>query len=103
LTVVLKLRYARMVARGRLLRIAVVLSLFVGGAGVAVATGVGASSQAEYVTTIKTTPDGNPTKHEKRLCKEGGWQNWVREDLTPFESKHDCYAYVHGGGILVPK
>ena len=48
-----------------------------------------------------TAGEGNPPKHQKRLCKEGGWQDWVRaEDQTAFQSKHDCYSYVAHGGTL---
>jgi hypothetical protein len=48
-----------------------------------------------------TAGEGNPPKHQKQLCKEGGWQHWVRaEDHSPFQSKHDCYSYIHQGGTL---
>jgi hypothetical protein len=50
-----------------------------------------------------TAGEGNPPKHQKQLCKEGGWQNWERADHTAFESKRDCYSYVaHGGTLTAP-
>jgi hypothetical protein len=35
-----------------------------------------------------------------KLCHQGGWQNWVRADQTPFTSEEDCVSYAAHGGVL---
>jgi hypothetical protein len=35
-----------------------------------------------------------------KLCQKGGWENWVRQDQTPFANQDDCVAYTAMGGRL---
>jgi hypothetical protein len=36
------------------------------------------------------------------ICKNGGWQVVVDENLTPFANQGDCVSYVNHGGQLLP-
>ena len=40
---------------------------------------------------------------EANACKQGGWQNLLRQDGTGFKNQGDCVSYAVQGGTLVAK
>jgi hypothetical protein len=39
-------------------------------------------------------------KDGAHTCQDGGWQDWVRADQTPFKNEGDCASYAAQGGTL---
>ena len=35
-----------------------------------------------------------------KACQKGGWDNWVRDDQTPFANQGECMSYGAQGGML---
>jgi hypothetical protein len=63
----------------------------VGVAALALAAGIAAPSAAGE-------PGGNSENAKK--CQKGGWQDWAKEDGTPFASQDECVSYGAQGGTL---
>ena len=49
----------------------------------------------------KHGPGGN--SDAAQACQKTGYQDWVREDGSAFETSDECTAYVAEGGTLQPK
>jgi hypothetical protein len=43
---------------------------------------------------------GHGNSENAKACQKGGWQNWVREDGTPFRNTGDCVSYAAQSGTL---
>jgi hypothetical protein len=46
---------------------------------------------------------GGGNSDAANACKQGGWQNLVRQDGTGFKNQGDCVSYAVQGGTLVAK
>jgi hypothetical protein len=46
------------------------------------------------------SPAGAAPNPNVKLCKNNGWQSWVRADQTPFLNQGGCVSYVQRGGTL---
>lgn len=51
------------------------------------------------VGAAAATAGGGNSENAKR-CQKGGWQYWVRADLTPFKNQGACVSYAARGGVL---
>jgi hypothetical protein len=49
------------------------------------------------------TAGGGDNNAASKPCKDGGWQNLVREDGTTFKNQGDCVSYAVQGGVLEAK
>ena len=49
----------------------------------------------------KQGPGGN--SDAAKACQKTGYQDWVREDDSAFETSDECTAYAAEGGTLKPK
>ena len=58
-------------------------------AGLALTVGIATASAA----------DGGNSDNAK-LCQQGGWEDLLREDGTPFKNVGDCLSYAAQGGEL---
>jgi hypothetical protein len=63
-----------------------------------------ANGYTENIDAIKvgtasatTTFDFEPVPQDKDDCKNGGWQNHVRANGTPFKNQGDCVSYTNNG------
>jgi hypothetical protein len=52
-------------------------------------------------TAAKQGPGGN--SDAAKACQKTGYQDWVREDGSAFETSKECTAYAAEGGTLQPK
>jgi len=52
-------------------------------------------------TAAKHGPGGN--SDAAKACQKTGYQDWVREDDSAFETSDECTAYAAEGGTLKPK
>jgi hypothetical protein len=52
-------------------------------------------------TAAKQGPGGN--SDAAKACQKTGYQDWVREDGSAFETSDACTSYVAEGGTLRPK
>ena len=46
---------------------------------------------------------GGGNSDAANACKQGGWQNLVRQDGTDFKNQGDCVSYATKGGVLKAK
>ena len=46
---------------------------------------------------------GGGNSDASNACKQGGWQNLVRQDGTDFKNQGDCVSYAVKGGVLKAK
>src|SRR5262249_15599241 len=46
---------------------------------------------------------GGGNSDASNACKQGGWQNLVRQDGTGFKNQGDCVSYAVQGGVLKTK
>ena len=51
-----------------------------------------------YARTAGATAGGN--SDAAHACQNGGWQQLVRADQTPFKNEGDCVSYAAHGGVL---
>jgi len=53
---------------------------------------------------VATATAGAGNSENAKRCQKGGWQYWVRADLTPFKNQGDCVSYAaHGGTLTAPR
>ncbi|HEY8772986.1 MAG TPA: hypothetical protein VIM05_00330 [Gaiellaceae bacterium] len=52
---------------------------------------------------VSTATAGGGNSDNAKLCQKGGWQDWVRADLTPFVNTGGCVSYAARGGIFTEK
>jgi hypothetical protein len=70
-------------------------------AGVAVAVALVFALCAGVASADKQGPGGNSAA--AKACQKTGYQDWVREDGSAFETSAACTAYAAEGGTLQPK
>jgi hypothetical protein len=51
-----------------------------------------------FTTAAGAAKGGNSAN--AKACQKGGWQDWVREDRTPFANQDECVSYGAKGGTL---
>lgn len=52
---------------------------------------------------VSTATAGGGNSDNAKLCQKGGWQDWVRADLSPFLNTGGCVSYAAQGGTLTAK
>jgi hypothetical protein len=55
---------------------------------------------ASTVGVSTAAADGGGSSDAAKACQKGGWQNWTREDGSPFTNTGDCVSYAARGGTL---
>ena len=55
------------------------------------------------VVGVATATAGNGNSDAANACKQGGWQNLVRQDGTGFKNQGDCVSYAAQGGVPTAK
>jgi hypothetical protein len=52
---------------------------------------------------VATATAGGGNSDNAKLCQKGGWQEWVRADMSPFVNTGGCVSYAAQGGTLTAK
>jgi len=55
---------------------------------------------AALAVGVSTATAGGGNSDAAHACQQGGWQELVREDGTPFKNTGDCVSYAAHGGKL---
>src|SRR5690606_14517615 len=56
-------------------------------------------SLGAMIAPVTAAPGQN--NENATICKNGGYENWTREDGTGFRNTGDCVSYAARGGTLI--